>query len=88
MRNKIDNLTLFNLLWFAMASMGNILLMPMLLLIAFAGAFCTIIHELYLMKVIRKNIETQYQPKLFRRVRYHLIFTIAFVLFTALDFVF
>ena len=88
MRNKIDNLTLFNLLWFVTASMGSILHIRVLFLIAVVGAVCTIIHEFCLMNAIRKNVDMQYQPKLFKRVRYHMIFTFVFVLLTALDFVF
>ena len=88
MRNKIDNLTLFNLLWFAIASTGSILYIPALLLIAIAGAICTFIHECSLTSSIHKNVDTQYQIKLFKRVRYNIFFTLVFIILTALDFVF
>ena len=88
MRDKIDNLILINLLWFVVANCAHLVGFSFLYLGAILGGLFSIIYEFTLLSQIHKKVEKDFQTRMLKRVGYNMFFTIVFVLFTILNFIF
>lgn len=86
MRNKIDNLILINLFWFVLGSSSNLFHIVLLSFAALTGMLCTVVYEWAIARKIYKMVDEEYQPRLLKRTRYHLLVTLTLFIFTLADF--
>lgn len=87
MRNKIDNLILINLLWLIVADAGSQFSLHIMTIIAILGAIGTTFYEVSLIKATKKIVEAHFQPRLYKRIGYNILFSITLVLFSTLTIV-
>lgn len=85
MRKKIDELIVINLIWFVVASFGTLLHIQLLMFLAIICALGNLVYDIMLLQKIHKTIDDKYQPHLRRRVNYNGLFTLVFIIFTAIN---
>ena len=88
MRDKIDNLILINLLWFVVSNSGSLIHFLPLYMAAIVGALLSLIYEVSIIRQIQKKVEEQHQARMMKRVNYNIFFTVIFVMFSILNYVF